>query len=280
MHELPWITIFCHEWGDSAMIFTSDEVTNENHWRIASRVTKKSLFTVTNVLFYFLHAISCHEHTDPLRTIFERSFRHCCQARPFLTQHCDVTTIDLWRLANAKYWYCDVIFVYCHCTCKLAQRRITAVNIDISPPGIHGLACKKYIYICVCNEPNVAFRLKPEPYSRGKNLISFWFKIHKIPFHGIKVTVVCTFRQWIGTEHMEAVQYYIRSVIVRDRSFKFLQCICNQVCVSWNKPHNSPHKGQWRGALMVSLISAWINDWVNNHEDGDLRRHRGHYDVL
>ena len=42
---------------------------------------------------------------------------------------------------------------------------------------------------------------------------------------------------------------------------------------------NSPHKGQWRGALMFSLICAWINDWVNNHETGDLRRHRGHYDV-
>ena len=44
-------------------------------------------------------------------------------------------------------------------------------------------------------------------------------------------------------------------------------------------PVNSPHKGQWRGALMFSLICAWINDWVNNREAGDLRRHRGHYDV-
>ena len=42
---------------------------------------------------------------------------------------------------------------------------------------------------------------------------------------------------------------------------------------------NSPHKGQWRGALMFSLICAWINDWVNNREAGDLRHHRGHYDV-
>ena len=41
----------------------------------------------------------------------------------------------------------------------------------------------------------------------------------------------------------------------------------------------SPHKGQWRGALMFSLISARINNWVNNREAGDLRRHRGHYDV-
>ena len=93
-----------------------------------SRVTKKSFFTVTNVSFYFLHAILCHEHTNPLRTIIKRSFRHCCQGRPFLTEHCDVTTIDLWRHANAKYWYCDVIFVYCHCTCKLAQRRSSLVN--------------------------------------------------------------------------------------------------------------------------------------------------------
>ena len=44
-------------------------------------------------------------------------------------------------------------------------------------------------------------------------------------------------------------------------------------------PVNSPHKGQWRGALMFSLICAWINDWENNREAGDLRCHRGHYDV-
>ena len=45
-------------------------------------------------------------------------------------------------------------------------------------------------------------------------------------------------------------------------------------------PVNSPHKGQWRGALMFSLIYVWINGWVNNSETGDLRRHRGHYDVI
>ena len=30
---------------------------------------------------------------------------------------------------------------------------------------------------------------------------------------------------------------------------------------------------------MFSLICVWINGWVNNREAGDLRRHRGHYDV-
>ena len=67
------------------MIFTSDEVTSENHWQITSRVTKISLFTVTNVLFYFLHAILCPEHTASLTTIVDRSFRYCRQGRYFLT---------------------------------------------------------------------------------------------------------------------------------------------------------------------------------------------------
>ena len=44
-------------------------------------------------------------------------------------------------------------------------------------------------------------------------------------------------------------------------------------------PVNFPHKGQSSGALMFSLICAWINHWVNNRDAGDLRRHRGHYDV-
>ena len=45
-------------------------------------------------------------------------------------------------------------------------------------------------------------------------------------------------------------------------------------------PVNFPHKGQWRGALMFSVICVWINGWVNNREDGDLRRHSAHYDVI
>ena len=44
-------------------------------------------------------------------------------------------------------------------------------------------------------------------------------------------------------------------------------------------PVNSPHIGQWCGALIFSLICVWINSWVNNHEAGDLRCYRAHYDV-
>ena len=45
-------------------------------------------------------------------------------------------------------------------------------------------------------------------------------------------------------------------------------------------PVNSPHKGQYRGALMFSSICTWINGWVHNHEAGDLRWYRAHYDVI
>ena len=42
----------------------------------------------------------------------------------------------------------------------------------------------------------------------------------------------------------------------------------------------SQYTDRWRGALMFSLVYAWMHDWVNNREAGDLRRHRGHYDVI
>ena len=44
-------------------------VTSEAICQWFSRVTPKSLFTVTNVLFYFLHAIWCPEHTIPLKQL-------------------------------------------------------------------------------------------------------------------------------------------------------------------------------------------------------------------
>ena len=44
-------------------------------------------------------------------------------------------------------------------------------------------------------------------------------------------------------------------------------------------PVISSHQDQWRGALMFSLTNTWTSGWVNNHEAGDLRRHRTHYDV-
>ena len=90
------------------------------------------------------------ERTIPLRTTIDRPFRHCCQGRTFLIEHCGVNTVDLWRHANAGCWHCEVIFVDLSCTRKLAQRPpqwITTMNIDFLPIGIYGLGCKIVCYI-------------------------------------------------------------------------------------------------------------------------------------
>ena len=55
-----WVTMNNDFWVKSESICRwFSFVTHENHRQIASRVTQKSVFTVTNVLFYFLHAILC-----------------------------------------------------------------------------------------------------------------------------------------------------------------------------------------------------------------------------
>ena len=72
-------------WGDLPMIFTSVDVTSENRGQITSRVPQNSIFTVTNVFFFNLHAVFCPEHTIPLKTITDRPFRNCHQGRYILT---------------------------------------------------------------------------------------------------------------------------------------------------------------------------------------------------
>ena len=74
----------------------------------------------------------------------------------------------------------------------------------------------------------------------------------------------------------------------------FPEILCHDDVIKWKhfprywpfvrgihrSPVNSPHKGQWHGALMFSLICVWINDWENDRDAGDLRRNRGHCDVI
>ena len=47
------------------MIYTRDFVTRENHWQIASLVTQKSLFMVTNALS-FISYMTGHEYRREL----------------------------------------------------------------------------------------------------------------------------------------------------------------------------------------------------------------------
>ena len=43
----------------------------------------------------------------------------------------------------------------------------------------------------------------------------------------------------------------------------------------WIPPTKASHAELW----CFLWSGPWINGWVNNHEAGDLRRHRAHYDV-
>ena len=147
MHELPWITIFLslvrrfgndfHSWRITIFLSLVRRFGDDFHeWRshewksLPNRLTsdKKIVIHGNECIILFLTRYFTSWTHKSAKNYHRALIRNCCQGRPFPTEHCDVTTIDLWRHANAKYWYCDVIFVYCHCTRKLAQRRSSLVN--------------------------------------------------------------------------------------------------------------------------------------------------------
>ena len=73
------------------------------------------------------------------------------------------------------------------------------------------------------------------------------------------------------------VMFYVCMMTSSNGNISALLALC---AGNHRSPVTSPHKGQLRGALLFSLIRAWINGRVNNHQAGDLRRHRAHYDSL
>ena len=66
MKNNAWVTV------NNEFMVTSESICKSRHeW------PQKSLFMVTNVLFYFLHAVLCPENTFPLKKIIDNWFRHC-----------------------------------------------------------------------------------------------------------------------------------------------------------------------------------------------------------
>ena len=126
MYGLLWIPILCLDWGNSAMIFTSDFVTLENHRRIASWVIKKkTVFTVTHALFYFSRAFyALMEHI----TLLNQLSVHFAKDGLYWLDIVTSSQFNLWHHPNTRYWHCDIIFVNCSCMHKLAQRRSSLVN--------------------------------------------------------------------------------------------------------------------------------------------------------
>ena len=74
-------------------------------WRSPEWKSLLDRLTVSHTTF----SQECHEYTNMLKGIIDRSFHHCRHVHSFLTE------------ANAKYWYCDGIFFDCSYTGKLAQ---------------------------------------------------------------------------------------------------------------------------------------------------------------
>ena len=52
------------------------------------------------------------------------------------------------------------------------------------------------------------------------------------------------------------------------------------VRINYRSPVNPPTKASDAELWCFHWSLPWINGWVNNHEAGDLRRHRAHYDVI
>ena len=57
-------------------------------------------------------------------------------------------------------------------------------------------------------------------------------------------------------------------------------CVTGPLCGEITGPGDFPTQRPVTRSFDVSLICVWINGWVNNREAGDLRRYRGHYDVI
>ena len=135
MHKLPWIAIF---WS------LMKRFANDFHsWRM----TQKSLFTVTNVLFYFLHPILCSQHTNPLKHVSIAYFAIVAKDRIFwlsivTSPHliCDVT--QTWGTGIVTS-YSSTVLACANLTKGDLHEWKTTVNINFSPPSINGLACKK-----------------------------------------------------------------------------------------------------------------------------------------
>ena len=111
IYGLPWITI----------LVKSRRMTKSRVKSIAELHHQDKMLVIHGNSCYFFHTILCPEHRNPLKTIIDRSFCHCCQERSFLIMRRDIATIDLWRQASTMCCYCDVRFVDCSCTRKFAQ---------------------------------------------------------------------------------------------------------------------------------------------------------------
>ena len=96
------------------------------------------------------------------------------------------------------------------------------------------------------------------------------------PVHKNKHNYICVRDPYVALDINQFPHYAYHDDVIKWKHFPRYWPFVREIHRS---PIKFPHKGQWRGTLMFTLICARINGWVNNHEAGDLRRNRAHYDV-
>ena len=89
---------------------------------------KKSFFMVTYTSFYSLHAILCHEYTNPLKIV----------TSPQLT--CDI--MRMWGTCIVTS-YSSIVLVLANWRKVDLHQWITTPNMYFLSPSIHGIVCKK-----------------------------------------------------------------------------------------------------------------------------------------
>ena len=103
----------------------------------------------------------------------------------------------------------------------------------------------------------------------GSRLTPFHFRVisHAIPSCDVNV------KTWIGWYNKRA----LHDDVIRWRHFPRNWPFVRGIHRSRWIPHTKASDAElW----CFSLICVWINGWVNNRQAGDVRRYRGHYDVI
>ena len=136
-----------HKWSELPMIFTSDEVTGENHLQIASLVTKKSLITAKNISFYSLHAIFVLNTQFRLKQLSIADFAIVVNDGLFwlsivTSPHliCDVTRRQGTGISDLVLWRHHIWFVTPH------EGRVLALWRDIHLLLLHAQIGSKAIF--------------------------------------------------------------------------------------------------------------------------------------
>ena len=137
---------FCHQWGDSAKMFMSDEV---NEWKsVPIRPTSDNKISFHGhqyiVLFLTRYFMPDRAH-KPTKTLIDCSFCHLRRGRPFGTlwrQHSSICNVTLTCGTGIVTSYSSIVLARANWRKGDLHWWITTLNINFSPPGFHGLAWK------------------------------------------------------------------------------------------------------------------------------------------